>query len=124
MQGDMIHVKIPVTPRWLKFLGLVFLALALIQGLRISNWMVDPIRVEYIAPHGELSVSVRDAENQELRRSFFVRGERAHELKVPPGAYRVILKPADEAPRLVVLDVLRDKRRYSVDWSQGAALSP
>ena len=66
----------------------------------------------------------RDAENQELRRSLFVRGDRTHELKVPPGTYRVIIKPAAELPRIVVLDVLRDKRTYSVDWGDGVAAPP
>ena len=106
----------------LKWVGLLLLGVGLAKGLQLSNWMSEPVKLIYVAPAGDLSVSIRDSANQELRRAIFVRGIREHMLNLQPGAYQLRLRLADGETRSSLINVHSEKTVYRINWSDSKVM--
>jgi hypothetical protein len=74
-------------------IGLGLAAVGMVFGLRAWQSSSREVTVRYDAPPGELTVIIRDAAGQRVRRSSFGPGvERQHALRLPDGQYRVEMR--------------------------------
>ena len=93
---------------------MAFAALAFVYAVQAWESAARDVRLVYQAPAGELRTTLIDGGGQRVRTTIFSRGDRAHQVRLPEGRYRVQLEVGGEVrTREVSVD---DRPTIEVRW--------
>ena len=83
---------------WLKWTAVALAALAVAYATRVGTSMSNEVHLTYLAPAGELRVTLMDSEGKRMRRTDFDDSEFKHVVVLPSGDYQVELIPQGHRP--------------------------
>lgn len=82
----------------LRYGAVICAALAIAYGARVWDEAANDVTLRYLgAPRGPMTVDLRDADGERMRRTEFSAGaERSHAIQLPRGEFRARLRVGEE----------------------------